>query len=257
MDNTNFGALAFVKGTVSTRTRPGSSMIPSSSTTMRMAVAKKGTAKKVAKKAAAVEAPATPTAAAKKDKEPKDAVENFRKSEFVASIAEKTGMTKVDSETALNAVLDTLSDVSTIVFTKVFVSLILLCILSGLVLCVCVCVGATTTKVALVSFQVVCLDSSTIYLVLNRPLAPYVPLFRDDFCSSHSFRWFLVFDVVVTLQQVVAGKRVSLVGFGTFQLRARAARKGRNPQTGEEIEIKASKSPGFSPAKAFKDKANL
>ena len=58
------------------------------------------------------------------------------------------------------------------------------------------------------------------------------------------------------LQQVVAGKRVSLVGFGTFNLRARAARKGRNPQTGEEIDIKASNSPGFSAAKAFKEMAN-
>ena len=58
------------------------------------------------------------------------------------------------------------------------------------------------------------------------------------------------------IQEVVAGKRVSLVGFGTFQLRARAARKGRNPQTGEEIDIKASNSPGFSAAKAFKDMAN-
>jgi len=47
-----------------------------------------------------------------------------------------------------------------------------------------------------------------------------------------------------------------LAGFGTFQLRARAARKGRNPQTGEEIAIKASNSPSFTAAKAFKDAAN-
>lgn len=77
-----------------------------------MAVAKKGT-KKAAK--AAVDAPP----AAKKEKAPKEAVDNFRKSEFVASIAEKTGMTKVDSETALNAVLDTISDVSACI-TMVF-----------------------------------------------------------------------------------------------------------------------------------------
>jgi DNA-binding protein HU-beta len=55
---------------------------------------------------------------------------------------------------------------------------------------------------------------------------------------------------------VVAGKKVSLPGFGTYQVRARAARKGRNPQTGEEIDIKASKSPGFSAAKAFKESCN-
>jgi nucleoid DNA-binding protein len=47
-----------------------------------------------------------------------------------------------------------------------------------------------------------------------------------------------------------------LPGFGTFELRHRVARKGRNPQTGEELDIKASNSPGFSAAKAFKDKAN-
>lgn len=57
-------------------------------------------------------------------------------------------------------------------------------------------------------------------------------------------------------QNVVAGKKVTLAGFGNFQLRDRAARKGRNPQTGEEIDIKASRSPGFTAAKAFKDAAN-
>ena len=46
------------------------------------------------------------------------------------------------------------------------------------------------------------------------------------------------------------------MGFGTFTLRERAARKGRNPQTGEEISIKASKSPGFTAAKNFKEQAN-
>ena len=47
--------------------------------------------------------------------------------------------------------------------------------------------------------------------------------------------------------------KVTLVGFGTFSLAKRKARKGRNPQTGEEIKIKASKSPKFTPGKAFKD----
>jgi len=46
---------------------------------------------------------------------------------------------------------------------------------------------------------------------------------------------------------------VTLVGFGTFSVRERAARKGRNPQTGEEIEIKAAKLPVFKAGKTLKD----
>jgi DNA-binding protein HU-beta len=49
---------------------------------------------------------------------------------------------------------------------------------------------------------------------------------------------------------------VSIVGFGTFLLRERAARTGRNPKTGKEIEIAASKSPAFKAGKAFKDAVN-
>ena len=52
------------------------------------------------------------------------------------------------------------------------------------------------------------------------------------------------------------GDQVTLVGFGTFSVRDRAARAGRNPQTGETIQIKASKSPGFKAGKAFKDAVN-
>ena len=48
-------------------------------------------------------------------------------------------------------------------------------------------------------------------------------------------------------------EKLQLVGFGTFELRERAARKGRNPQTGEEIQIAASKSPAFKPGKEFKE----
>ena len=60
-----------------------------------------------------------------------------------------------------------------------------------------------------------------------------------------------------TLQeQVSAGKRVTVPGFGTFTLRARAARKGRNPATGQEMDIPATKSVGFSAAKAWKDALN-
>ncbi len=52
------------------------------------------------------------------------------------------------------------------------------------------------------------------------------------------------------------GDSVSLVGFGTFEVRARAARTGRNPQTGEEIQIKASRAPAFKAGKALKDAVN-
>jgi DNA-binding protein HU-beta len=63
-----------------------------------------------------------------------------------------------------------------------------------------------------------------------------------------------VFDVIQ--EQVAAGKKVNLAGFGTFTCKDRAARKGRNPQTGEELQIAASKAPGFSAAKAWKDSLN-
>ncbi|NRD77042.1 HU family DNA-binding protein [Bacillus sp. BRMEA1] len=49
------------------------------------------------------------------------------------------------------------------------------------------------------------------------------------------------------------GDKVQLIGFGNFEVRERAARKGRNPQTGEEIEIAASKVPAFSAGKVLKD----
>lgn len=50
--------------------------------------------------------------------------------------------------------------------------------------------------------------------------------------------------------------QVSLVGFGTFLVRERAARTGRNPRTGETIQIKASKNPSFKAGKALKDAVN-
>ncbi|MBP5180920.1 MAG: HU family DNA-binding protein [Clostridiales bacterium] len=52
------------------------------------------------------------------------------------------------------------------------------------------------------------------------------------------------------------GDKVSLVGFGTFEVKKRAAREGRNPATGETIKIKASKAPAFKAGKEFKDKVN-
>ena len=52
------------------------------------------------------------------------------------------------------------------------------------------------------------------------------------------------------------GDQVSVVGFGTFLVRQRAARTGRNPQTGEEIQIAAANVPAFKPGKALKDNVN-
>lgn len=53
-----------------------------------------------------------------------------------------------------------------------------------------------------------------------------------------------------------SGDQVTLVGFGTFLVRERAARTGRNPQTGAAIDIKASKAPAFKAGKALKDAVN-
>ena len=49
------------------------------------------------------------------------------------------------------------------------------------------------------------------------------------------------------------GEKVQVIGFGNFEVRDSAARKGRNPQTGEEIQIAATKVPAFKPGKALKD----
>ena len=53
-----------------------------------------------------------------------------------------------------------------------------------------------------------------------------------------------------------SGQAVSLVGFGTFSVRDRAARTGRNPRTGDTIQIAASKNPAFKAGKALKDAVN-
>ena len=63
--------------------------------------------------------------------------------------------------------------------------------------------------------------------------------------------------LVDTIQKTVSkGKKVTLVGFGTFESRKRAARNGRNPQTGKEISIPAKTVPVFSAGKKFKDAVN-
>ena len=55
---------------------------------------------------------------------------------------------------------------------------------------------------------------------------------------------------------LVEDDKIQIIGFGTFEVRTRAARKGRNPQTGETIEIPASKNPVFKAGKALKEAVN-
>ena len=60
----------------------------------------------------------------------------------------------------------------------------------------------------------------------------------------------------VVAAELKKGGKVQLVGFGTFEVSTRAAREGRNPQTGKAMKIKASKSPKFKGGKALKDSLN-
>ena len=60
----------------------------------------------------------------------------------------------------------------------------------------------------------------------------------------------------VVSEELKKGEKVQLVGFGTFETSERAAREGRNPQTGETMTIKASKTPKFKAGKALKDMMN-
>ena len=63
--------------------------------------------------------------------------------------------------------------------------------------------------------------------------------------------WSLIENTI--LDTLSAGEKVQLSGFGTFEVRERAERKGRNPKTGEAIQIPASKAPVFQAGKALKD----
>lgn len=64
----------------------------------------------------------------------------------------------------------------------------------------------------------------------------------------------MVFESIIS--ELKSGESVSIAGFGIFEAKERAARMGRNPKTGEAIQIKASTSPKFRAAKAFKDALN-
>ncbi len=67
-------------------------------------------------------------------------------------------------------------------------------------------------------------------------------------------------DVIVTamvetiIEAVAAGDKIGLVGFGNFEVRDRQAREGRNPKTGEKMQIAASRIPAFAPGKSFKQR---
>ena len=60
----------------------------------------------------------------------------------------------------------------------------------------------------------------------------------------------------VVAKELKKGEKIQLVGFGTFEVSERAAREGRNPQTGETMKIEASKAPKFKPGKALKVEVN-
>lgn len=62
--------------------------------------------------------------------------------------------------------------------------------------------------------------------------------------------------VDVVTEQLKEGEKVQLVGFGTFEVSERAAREGRNPQTGKKMKIAACKAPKFKAGKALKDAVN-
>ena len=62
--------------------------------------------------------------------------------------------------------------------------------------------------------------------------------------------------IEVVGDELKKGEKIQIIGFGTFEVSERAAREGRNPQTGETMEIKASRNPKFKAGKALKDSLN-
>lgn len=64
--------------------------------------------------------------------------------------------------------------------------------------------------------------------------------------------------IFAAVQDALAeGKKVQVLGFGTFEVKERAARTGRNPRTGDELQIAASRNPSFKPGKALKEAVNV
>jgi DNA-binding protein HU-beta len=81
---------------------------------------------------------------------------------------------------------------------------------------------------------------------------------RDGPLQLPYFRAVRVWRQVVAMMEeiklaVTSNERVSVPGFGTFQAKERAERNGRNPKTGEPLVIAATRAPGFTPSKTFKD----
>jgi len=78
---------------------------------------------------------------------------------------------------------------------------------------------------------------------------------RAELSKKDAEKALKVFTEVVT-EELKKGEKVQLVGFGTFEISERAAREGRNPQTGETMTIAACKAPKFKAGKALKDAIN-
>lgn len=73
--------------------------------------------------------------------------------------------------------------------------------------------------------------------------------------DKHTVERIINAGIETVMTEVLRGEAVQLIGFGTFKLSDRQARKGRNPRTGEEIDIPAHKSPTFKAGKSFVDMA--
>ena len=78
---------------------------------------------------------------------------------------------------------------------------------------------------------------------------------QADLSKEQASDTLTAFQNIIT-EAIAKGDGVALVGFGTFALKERAARKGRNPQTGKEIDIPAAKIPTFKAGKALKESVN-
>ena len=78
---------------------------------------------------------------------------------------------------------------------------------------------------------------------------------KGDLSKKDAEKALKAFIDVVT-EELAQGGKIQLVGFGTYDVTERAARTGRNPQTGEDMEIAASKAPRFKAGKALKDAVN-
>ncbi|MGV0005357.1 MAG: HU family DNA-binding protein [Candidatus Porifericomitaceae bacterium WSBS_2022_MAG_OTU9] len=78
---------------------------------------------------------------------------------------------------------------------------------------------------------------------------------KADLSKAEAGRVVDAFITTIT-KELAKNRSVTLTGFGTFEVRKRKARIGRNPKTGETIQIKASKAPAFKPGKAFKEAVN-